>query len=312
MTDGSGNVTLLRTLSGWRSTWTHIVPGNFLGSSYGTDDLLFYDGSAGEGELYTTDGSGRITFRREHSGWRTGWDQIVPGNFGGSVHTDLFFYRDAGPNAIRAFYATEEDGRIRSLSVDRDAPTGVDIVVPGQFWGGSRTDLCYYRRRDGAIWVDRTRSGGRFRTVGRPRLETNRFWDAILPGDFGEGWRTDLLFYDRESGTGEFFATKQDSGGFFDPSPSVLYLKPLQTHTGWQRNWDSIVPGDFGGDGHTDLLFYSREQGLGAFYTTDGDGGIRHLRTHRGWRKTWDQIVPGNFRDDSHTDLLFYDSGVRS
>lgn len=47
--------------------------------------------------------------------------------------------------------------------------------------------------------------------------------------------------------------------------------------------------------------------GEGAFYTTDGNGGIRRLRVNSGWPHDWTAIIPGNFGGDGHTDLLFYD-----
>jgi hypothetical protein len=82
----------------------------------------------------------------------------------------------------------------------------------------------------------------------------------------------------------------------------------LRAHNGWRRSWTQIIPGDFGGGGSTDLLFYSASEGVGEFYATDGQGNINHLRTHEGWRQSWDLIIPGNFGGSGRTDLLFYDA----
>jgi hypothetical protein len=81
----------------------------------------------------------------------------------------------------------------------------------------------------------------------------------------------------------------------------------LRGYGNWRDSWYTIVPGDFGGDGRTDLLFYDRNAGHGEFYTTDGSGGITLLKAQPGWRTTWDIIVPGNFGGSGRTDLLFYD-----
>ena len=81
----------------------------------------------------------------------------------------------------------------------------------------------------------------------------------------------------------------------------------LRGHGNWRDSWHSIVPGDFGGGGHTDLLLYDRGAGHGEFYTADGSGGVSLLRAQPGWRTTWDIIVPGNFGGTGRTDLLFYD-----
>ncbi len=101
--------------------------------------------------------------------------------------------------------------------------------------------------------------------------------------------------YGVRGGQGEFYTT-DGSGG----------LQPLRNHSGWRTTWNAIIPGNFGGDGRTDLLFYDRAAGQGEFYTTDGSGGLQPLRNHSGWRTTWNLIVPGNFGGDGRTDLLFY------
>jgi hypothetical protein len=61
-------------------------------------------------------------------------------------------------------------------------------------------------------------------------------------------------------------------------------------HTGWTH----IIPGDFGGSGFTDLLFYDAAAGNGQFYATE-QGSIKLLKEHTNLRKTWTQIVLGLF-----------------
>ena len=124
-------------------------------------------------------------------------------------------------------------------------------------------------------------------------LAWDKTWDLIVPGQFGGDGRTDLLFYDRETGRGEFYAT--DGAG---------KITLLRAHA-WDKTWDLIVPGQFNGDGWTDLLFYDREGGVGLFVATDGAGGAADLRQHA-WDKTWDLIVDQQLGGDSWTDLLFY------
>jgi hypothetical protein len=70
------------------------------------------------------------------------------------------------------------------------------------------------------------------------------------------------------------------------------------------------VPGNFGGNGRADLLFYDPAANTGEFYTTDEDGRIALLRAHTDWRSSWTQIVPGNFGGNGATDLLFYDAAA--
>jgi hypothetical protein len=95
---------------------------------------------------------------------------------------------------------------------------------------------------------------------------------------------------------GEFYTT--------NGSGNIALLK---THVNWRKTWNLIVPGNFRGNGCTDLLFYDPTTGEGEFYTTDGSGNIALLKTHANWRKTWQLIIPGNFGGNGYTDLLFYD-----
>ncbi len=60
--------------------------------AFGQSDLLFYDPTAGQGEFYSTDGSGNIALLKASSGWRSTWSIIVPGSFNGDGFTDLLFY----------------------------------------------------------------------------------------------------------------------------------------------------------------------------------------------------------------------------
>jgi len=71
--------------TGWRSSWTHIVGGNFSGAH--DDCVLFYEGGTGFAEIYQTDGNGNISLLRQHPdlgriGSRSHrWTHVVAGRF---------------------------------------------------------------------------------------------------------------------------------------------------------------------------------------------------------------------------------------
>ncbi|HRI39916.1 MAG TPA: hypothetical protein PLO50_15275, partial [Nitrospira sp.] len=94
--------------------------------------------------------------------------------------------------------------------------------------------------------------------------------------------------------------------GWFVSTDGNGNISTIKSHKDWDLNWDLIVPGEFGGDSHTDLLLYSRSTGVGLFVTTDGSGNIATIRQHTDWDKTWDLIIPGQFGGDGHTDLVLY------
>ncbi len=94
-----GGISLLRSDTGWRGSWSIIVPGNFAGRSY--NDLLFYDPAAGTGAFYTTDGQGQIALLHAENGWRSSWNVILPGRFGDAAFDGLLFYdRAAGTGEL--------------------------------------------------------------------------------------------------------------------------------------------------------------------------------------------------------------------
>jgi hypothetical protein len=93
--------------------------------------------------------------------------------------------------------------------------------------------------------------------------------------------------------------------GLFVSTDGSGNIPIIKQYTDWDRDWNLIIPGNFGGDGHTDLLFYKRS-GTGLFVSTDGSGNIPIIKQYTDWDRDWNLIIPGNFGGDGHTDLLFY------
>jgi hypothetical protein len=218
----------------------------------------------------------------------------------------LLFY-DAS-DGTGEFYTVDNHGGM-SLLQSHSWNTTWTQIIPGNFGGSSRglTDLLFYDATNGigSFWVND--GVGRIRNIA-DHTNWRQTWTRIVPGNFGGAvipWHnyTDLLFYDAASGTGEFYAT-DGNGNLTDGRGG---FGPLGQHTNWRTTWTQIIPGNFGGSGRTDLLFYDPSSGTGEFYTTDGSGGMTLLQAHTNWRTTWAQIIPGQFGGDEYTDLLFYD-----
>jgi predicted Zn-dependent protease len=255
-----------------------------------------YGARHNNGEFYTTDGSGNIILLRRYPGWRKDWTLIIPGNFGGSNHTDLLFYDRTARQG--EFYTTNGLGGISRLILHNGWRQTWSIIVPGNFGGNTRSDLLFYDPTTGQGEFYTTDGNGNIQRLGSTHQGWRQTWSMIIPGNFGGSSRTDLLFYDPTTGQGEFYTT--------DGNGNIRRLG--NTHQGWRQTWSMIIPGNFGGSSFTDLLFYDPTTGEGEFYTTDGNGNIRRLgNTHQSWRQTWSMIIPGNFGGSSFTDLLFYD-----
>jgi hypothetical protein len=198
----------------------------------------------------------------------------------------LLFY-DAGAGHGE-FYTTNGEGGVSLIRLHTGWRNNWRQIIPGQFGGSGFSDLLFYDASAGTGEFYATDNQGRIALL-RQQTGWRSSWTHIIPGNFGGSGFTDLLFYD-SAGTGAFYTTDGQGG-----------ISLLRTHTGWQsagNPWTHIIPGNFGGSGFTDLLFYD-SAGTGAFYTTDGQGGISLLRTHTGWRSSWTFIVPGDFTDRS-------------
>ena len=220
--------------------------------------------------------------------WSKDWFSIIPGNFGGSQHTDLLFY-DRLRGIAKIF--TTANGKITLIGQHKWQRTW-DIVVPGNFNNDAITDFLVYSRYKRECKFFTVSANGTIHLL--KHRKNLRLWDKIIPGQFGGNGLTDLLFYSRARGEGKLFT--MSAGG------NWKQLKRYQ----WKRTWDQIVPGDFNGDSNTDLFFYRRVIGDAKFFTTDNQGGMKLIRQTQ-LSKTWDLVVPGDFGGSSKTDLFFFD-----
>jgi hypothetical protein len=223
---------------------------------------------------------------------------IVPGSFGGGAQL-LFYERRAGEGE---FWASTGNGGIGLVGETNTGwRTDWTFIVPGKFADGPNTDLLFYERSTGQGEFWSSNGDGTISLIGETNFGWRTSWQMIVPGNFTDGPYTDLLFYDRDAGQGEFWSANGDG--------TISMIG--ETNSGWRSTWARIVPGGFlDGSNYTDLLFYDRDAGQGEFWRSNGDGTISMPgETNTDWRTSWANIVPGSFSDESsYTDLLFYDA----
>jgi hypothetical protein len=151
-------------------------------------------------------------------------------------------------------------------------------IVPGNFYDAGAGRREFWTRYDGTMQL----MAGSWRTD----------WDMIIPGHFSDNPDTDLLFYGRASGTGEFYGT---NGSF-----SLIGSNP-----DWRQDWTIIIPGHFSDSPYTDPLFYDASTGTGDFWRTGGHGNVSQIGvSNTNWNRDWTMIIPGRFSDGPYTDLL--------
>nr|WP_141724508.1 S8 family serine peptidase [Desertifilum tharense] len=246
--------------------------------SFGVETgLLFYDYESGAGEMYATSSNGSMHRLYSTEGWRTTWDMIIPGDFGGGGYTNLLFYdRDTGEHE---FYRVNDNGSMTRIRQGTGWRTTWDMIIPGNFGGGGYNNLLFYDRDTGEHEFYRVDNNGSMTRI-RQGTGWRTTWDMIIPGDFNGDGKTDLLFYDRDTGEHEFYRVNNNGS-----------MTRIHQGTGWRTTWDMIIPGDFNGDGKTDLLFYDRDTGEHEFYRVNNNGSMTRIRRDTGWRTTWDIVT---------------------
>jgi hypothetical protein len=312
------NFGLLASDTSWRTTWSAIVAGRFTQSHFSS--LLFVEHSTAYGELYETDGHGRLVSgalrRFDPLGDRATWTHVVPGFFGPSGFTGLLLY-DGGAGVAR-FYDSDGHGDFVLRSEYSGWRTTWSHIVSGRFAASSPySGLFFYSASEnyGEIWA--TDGKGLAGTAPRQTLEnlwTSRF-THVLAGEFH--WTpgyidrvptlSDVFLYDAVAGHGEMYRSNEPTG-----DDSALVLVPCAVSDALPRHVTSVVAGNFGGIGNQDLAFYEADSAAVSFYsfrdTGDTSAELELRETQRGLRRSpTGKIVAGNFWMANREDHWFDD-----
>ena len=276
--DQQGDITIQIQHSNFRPGLTRILSGHFSQQTPGTT-LLFYDAANHLGEFHGSDGIGNLVrVGPPHTDWRSSWTQIVKGHFSASPFDDLMFY---DPSTGQGEFYRTGNGDVTRIGVTNTGwLSSWSLIVPGKFANGLFTDLLFYDASAGLGEFWRTDGQGNVSRIGVANTDWLKSWSMIIPGKFSNGPFTDLLFYDRAAGIGEFWRTDGQGN-----------VSRIGTNTNWRKDWSIIIPGNFSGGQFTDLLFYEPSTGTGEFRRTDGHGNDSVIRGYHDWRKSWTSIV---------------------
>ncbi len=212
------------------------------------------------------------------------------------IRPDLLFYDAAG--GVGQFYASDMSGDITLLSTYTDWRTTWTSIVPLHFTRGRHADLVFYNAHAGYAELYSTNGAGELTPLVRQYTDWGTTWSIILAGNFSGHQFSDLLFYDRGAGTGEFYTTDRHGN-----------LSLLRQHTDWRTTWSQIVVGNFSRSDFSDLLFYDPVEGVLEFWTVDVWGHVALLRNVPTSR-TWTTILALNVTGGIFSDLLFYDAAA--
>jgi hypothetical protein len=205
---GAADINTLNTYTDWDTDWDVIIPGNFGGASTtGQSDLLLYSRGRGAGTFLEVTGQGKIDTLNSYNDWGNDWDFIIPGKFGGNTgQSDIFFYSKS--REVGGFYDVSGSGDRNMLRACDGGLIRCDLIVPGTFGSQSSsglTDLCLWEREHGDLSFYCVKSKGllsHIRSFDHFRHNTS----IVVTGYFcADGRVTDLIFYDKGDGIGEFY-----------------------------------------------------------------------------------------------------------
>ncbi len=236
--------------------WTHIVYIPVTSRFPRGTLLLFYDAASGVGEFHGIDGRGDLFLKKQYTGWRTSWTNIIAGRFG---NAKLLFYDAA--SGTGEFYSLDESAGMLLKKSFTGWRSSWHSIITGNFSNSRNDDLLFYDKGAGV---------GEFYTVSDRAVPVllkqhdnwRRSWQHIVSGQFLQSAAFDgLLFYEENSSHTEFYST--DGHGLL----SRIDINPRNQ---WRLPWQAILTGEFtpniGLQGTSRLCAY-----------TPRDGAIRYF-----------------------------------
>jgi hypothetical protein len=222
----------------------------------------------------------------------------VPGDYDGDGSSDLAVF-DTGTGAWYV-YTLGLSGRPAGVLAWAQ-PWGWPgaLPVPGDYDGDGSSDLAVFDTGTGAWYVYTLGLSGR--PAGVLAWAMGWGWPGALPvpGDYDGDGSSDLAVFD--TGTGAWYVYTL---GLLGRPAGVL---AWDARWGWPGAWP--VPGDFDGDGSSDLAVFDTGTGAWYVYTLGLSGrpaGVLAWAVGWGWPGAWP--VPGDFDGDGVNDLALFDT----
>jgi len=189
--------------------------------------------------------------------WGNAGDVPVPGDYDGDGKTDIAVWR---PSDGMWYVIYSSTGQKVSLG-----PWGssTDVPVPGDYDGDGKTDLAVWRPSTGWWYVIKSSDGLRTGQSGSIGMSWGVSTDTPVPGDYDGDGITD-------------YAVWRPSDGWWYIVRSSDGLRTGQSGgsgMSWGMSTDTPVPGDYDGDGWTDIAVWRPSTGW--WYIVKSSDGLR-------------------------------------
>ncbi len=278
--DDPGKLTLLKTTTGVRQTWTAAAAGDYGDRPY--HNLFFYDAAAGLGEFYAADGQGGLTKVGEQSDLRKGCNLVINGNFGNTPRSDIMLNDPSVPEGV--FYGVDHF-TMRQLYTINNWRSSFTYITGGKWSDSPYSDIAQYDPTKGELLMRSLDGKGGITTLKTHSVPKD--WTASGgAGSFRGGPTTPtmdhMVFYNRTVGVDVPVVTTPPT----DPDPTQTPAPDIK------------MTGKLG------------------LFTMDDWGMLGTVKTVTGLR-AWTHMLLGNFSDSMpirtiqpDTDLFFYDSAT--
>lgn len=227
--------------------------------------------------------------------WGTTADIFVPEDYDGDDKTDIAVWR-AGPPFGSFFYIFQS--MTNTVRIDQFGQSGDDPTVTADYSGDGKADPAVYR--DGATAADR--SNWYYRASSGPLngqivgTQWGQGGDFPAPGNYNGDTFADFSIQ-RNNGFGQGVFLRRNGTGGGDPGGAANSVVVFGAPT------DSIAPGDYDGDGSTDIATVRNSGGqfLWSIRLSSNSSVFTQF-----WGITGDQIAQGDYNGDGRTDLAVW------
>jgi hypothetical protein len=239
--------------------------------------------------------TGQITWFGQQNGgasqtyvpWGIATDFFVPEDYDGDGKTDIAIWRPGPPfSAVWAILQSQTS----TARIETFGQTGDDPTVVGDYDGDNKADMAVYRggaaSGDPSFWYWRQAANG-------PVF--NRQWgqngDFLNPGDFDNDGKNDFSIQRNNGGGQAAFYTNLSSAAAGVLSRVSVFGTPT----------DVVVPGDYDGDGKTDIATV-RGSGGNIFWFYEPSTALNTIVTTTWGLSASDFLVQGDYDGDGKTD----------
>lgn len=246
-----GNI--VQAQSGWRKTWSQIVPFNVDDQKF----VLFYEGKNGFAEVYQMDERGKIGGRTySASNWRKTWDKIVPYTVNGKEYL-LFYENDRGHASI---YRLNSNGSLGNLTFNTTSWSRYwTKLVPYKVDGEEY--LLFYSNLLGTGQIISLKENGTFGKTTFLSRSWRKTWDQVLFHKV-DG-REMMIFYEKDNGIAEAYRMREN-GSFGERLSFTANLS---------RNWTIAIPTSI--QEHSFLTFFDPARGRAETFNINKEGEFK-------------------------------------